>query len=148
MKINSNRNLKSIVIKMTALLAFLVINFIGYRAFSQELKSEAVAVTPACQIAQEGYVANQWKNIRIQVGDAFIAGAQSLKDLGVQLRHLVVEHKCLPIPVPCSFSTEGLALGSWVKHRIMVKDKVAFGSNTTAQLFAQLGELKKIGICE
>lgn len=144
---NSRENLinlaKSILIKVTALLAFLAINLIGYRAFSME----AAVKIPACKIASEGYVDDKWTNMRIQIGQVAVAGAETISDLGAKLKQLAQEHRCLPVPVPCSFASEGLALGAWVKHRVMVED-IAFGGNTTARIFEQLGELKKIGVCQ
>jgi hypothetical protein len=155
MKAEMKETLKSVAIKVTALLAFLAINMIGYRAFSQETpiatstkQVTTTAAVPSCQLASEGYVENKWKNIRIQVGGAIVAGAETLSDLSHQLKQLVVEHKCLPLPVPCSFASEGLAVGAWAQHRILVQDIIAFGGDTTARLFEQFGELKKIGVCE
>ena len=144
---NSRENLislaKSILIKVTALLAFIAINLIGYRAFSME----AAVKIPACQIASEGYINDKWTNVRIQVGEIVVAGAETVSDLGSKLKQLAMEHKCLPVPVPCSFASEGLALGAWVKHRVMVQD-TAFGGDTTARIFEQLGQLKKMGVCQ
>lgn len=135
----SIESFKSIIIKISALLAFVAINLIGYRAFSYEMPTEMtpqlatqiapdrkqitkaqISSVPSCQIAPEGFVANKWKNIRIQIGNAIVSGAESLSDLSQQLKQLVVEHKCLPLPVPCSFASEGLAIGAWVKHRIVI----------------------------
>ncbi len=161
---NSKQNLinlaKSILIKVTALLAFLAINLIGYRAFSMEAavktdlatqiqaaEKRQIETIPACKIASEGYIDDKWTNVRIQIGQVAVAGAETISDLGAKLKQLAMEHKCLPVPVPCSFASEGLALGAWVKHRVMVED-IAFGGNTTARIFEQLGELKKIGVCQ
>ena len=151
----------SIMIRLAALLAFIAINLIGFRAFSEEtavkttladqvktFQGRAVETVPTCQIAAEGLVENQWKNIRIQVDGAVVAGAETLSDLSDQLKQLVVEHRCIPLAVPCSFASEGLALGSWFKHRVLVQDAVAFGGNNTARLFEQIGQLKKIGVCQ
>lgn len=133
--------LQNILIKICALLIFVLLNFIGLRAFSS-------TEVPTCKLASEGYVENQWKSIRIQVNNAIVAGAETISDLATQLQNLMSEEKCLPAPVPCSFASEGLAVGAWVKHRILVSDVAAFGANTTARVFEQLGQLKKMGVCE
>jgi hypothetical protein len=174
--------MKSILIRIAALVAFIAINIIGFKAFSaeaaektsleeqmqtaeirsaaaaQSLESQKallisnsksdLAVIPACQLASEGLVENKWKNIRIQINGAVVAGAETLTELGLQLKSMVVEHKCIPLAVPCSFASEGLALGSWAKHRVMVQDVIAFGGNNTNRLFEQISELKKIGVCQ
>jgi hypothetical protein len=183
MKIQSQRNLGpvlgSVTLRMLAALAFLAMNLIGYRAFSQEMTSSASrwsgakgsagaqstlvsskgslddksvrpevhSTLPACQLATEGYVANQWRNVRIHVGQAVVAGVESLAELGSQIKKLVIDKKCSPLAVPCHLASEGFAMGSWVKHRILVKGEVAFGGDTTARLFSQLAELRRIGIC-
>jgi hypothetical protein len=141
--------------KIIALLAFLLANFLSYSAFSREsavkttLTEQAEAMdTPVCEFIPEGFVENKWKGMRIQAGDSIVAGVESLSDLSHQLKKLVIEHKCLPLPVSCRFVSEGLAMGYWVKHRILVGDIVSFGANNTDQLFAELGELKKLGVCE
>lgn len=151
----------SIAIRLAAILAFIAINLIGFSAFSEEIavkttladqvktfQSRAIESVPVCQLAPEGLVENKWKNIRIQIDGAVVAGAETLNDLSDQLKQLVVEHRCIPLAVPCSFASEGLALGSWFKHRVMVQDTVAFGGNNTARLFEQIGQLKKIGVCQ
>ena len=156
MTASTKENFESIAMKLTALLAFLAINFIGYSAFSAEVAVKStfetqvadVSPVPSCQLASEGYVENNWKSVRIQIRGAVVAGAETLADLGQQLKKLVVENRCSPIPVSCSLAAEGLAMGAWVKHRIVVQDLIAFGSNTTGRLFDQLSELKNIGICE
>ena len=158
---SKNDLIASIALRIAALLAFLAINLIGFRAFSAEadiqstleeqiktVQGRVEAAIPSCQLASEGLVENKWKNVRIQIGGAIIAGAESLNDLSDTLKQLVVEHRCIPLAVPCSFASEGLALGSWVKHRVMVQDGVAFGGNNTNRLFEQIGELKKIGVCQ
>ncbi len=143
---------KSIFIQIVALLAFLTINFVSYSAFSFE---SAIRTTfenqntrvPQCEIAAEGLVDNHWKNIRIKINGALISGAETVSDLSQQIKQLVIEDKCLPQAVPCSFATEGVAAGTWVKHRILIQDIIAFGSDTTGRLFDQISELKKIGVC-
>jgi hypothetical protein len=147
--------LLSVMMKVAAILAFLAMNLIGYRAFSQTFQtstlrpvSQAASEVPACQLAPEGYVANKWKSIRIQVGQAVVAGAQTLAELGSQLQKLIVEKKCFPLPVHCTLASEGLAMGAWVKHRIMIQEQVAIGGDTTARIFDQLGQLKKFGVCQ
>lgn len=160
MSTEMKETLVSVAIRITALLAFIAINIISYRAFSAEAPAQAPnkapiatlestsAALPSCQLASEGYVQNKWKSVRIQIGGAIIAGAETLSDLSHQIKQLVVEHKCLPLPVPCSFASEGSAVGTWAKHRILVQDIIAFGSDTTARLFDQFSELKKIGVCQ
>lgn len=132
---------QNILIKICTLLIFVLLNFIGLKAFS-------ATEIPSCELASEGYVQDQWKSIRIQVNDAVVAGAETLSDLAQQLKQLIVENKCLPSPAPCSFAAEGPAIGAWAKHRIVVNDVAAFGANTTARVFEQLGQLKKMGVCE
>ncbi len=152
----TKENFAAAGMKLVALVAFLVINLISYSAFSAEVAEKAnletqvadVSAIPSCQLASEGYVENNWKSVRIQIRGAVVAGAETLADLGQQLKKLVVENRCSPIPVSCSLAAEGLAMGSWVKHRIVVQDLIAFGSNTTGRLFDQLSELKNIGICQ
>ncbi len=152
----TKENFEAVGMKLMALVAFLVINLISYSAFSAEVASKSTLETqvadvgsvPSCQLASEGYVENNWKSVRIQIRGAVVAGAETLADLGQQLKKLVVENRCSPIPVSCSLAAEGLAMGSWVKHRIVVQDLIAFGSNTTGRLFDQLSELKNIGICQ
>ena len=164
-------NFESIVMKITALLAFIAINFISYSAFSAEIalktdlethiesasvfeKDDVVSTAgkiesiPTCQLAPEGYVKNKWKSVRIQIQGAVVAGAETLSDLGHQLKKLATDHKCSPLPVACSLATEGVAMGAWVKHRILVQDMIAFGGDTTGRLFDQLSMLKNIGVCE
>lgn len=134
------------LIRVGALALFALMNFVSFKAFSsQDSLSNSL---PACELASEGYVENQWKNIRIQVNNAVVAGAETLSDLAGQLAGLVSSNKCLPAPVPCSFASEGTAVGAWVKHRIVVSDAAIFGANTTARVFEQLGQLQKMGICE
>lgn len=140
-----NAQVENILVKLTAILLFAIINFIGIKAFSA---TEYSAPVPTCQLASEGYVQDQWMNIRIQVNNAIVAGAETLSGLVHQLTQLALEHKCQPTPVPCELAPEGLAVGAWVKHRIMIQDVAAFGANTTARVFEQLGQLKKIGVCE
>ncbi len=159
-----NEKTKALLFKLTALLTFLALNFIGYNAFSMETSQISHFETsahrnktsqewsshqiPTCQIASEGMVENKWNSIRIKISGALVTGADTLSDLSQKLKNLVVEGKCLPDPANCSLATEGLAMGSWVKHRILIQDVIAFGADTTARIFDQLGELKKIGLCE
>lgn len=147
--------MQSILIKVAAILAFIAMNLIGYRAFSQTIPTSSLQAVsqagrglPICQLAPEGYVADKWKSIRIQVGQAFVAGAQTLAELGSQLQRLVIERKCLPLAVPCRLASEGFAMGAWVKHRILIQDQVAIGGDNTARIFDQLGQLKRFGVCE
>ena len=153
--------MKAQLMRTITLISFVAVNLMSLSAFSDEMatkstladqvktvQSRVTGAVPVCQIASEGLVQNEWKNIRIQIDGAVVAGAETLNELGGQLKQLVVEHRCIPLAVPCSFASEGLALGSWFKHRVMVEDTVAFGGNNTARFFEQFGELKKIGVCQ
>ena len=131
--------IKSILIRVLALIAFLTINFIGFRAFSYE---------SPCRVVSEGPVEGQWKKVRIQVDDEIIAGADSLSELQQQWKGLVSENKCIPSSVTCRFASAGWAMGSWVQHRIRADDQTVTGANSMAELFDQMALLQKMGICE
>ncbi|MFN8790977.1 MAG: hypothetical protein ACK5Y2_05910 [Bdellovibrionales bacterium] len=134
-------SLSKIFLKVGVILLFLLMNFIGLRAFS-------ATELPSCQLASEGYVQNQWRSVRIRVNDAIVAGSETLSGLVRQFSQLVAERKCLPSPVPCSLAPEGLAVGVWAKHRVLIQDVAAFGANSTARVLDQLSELKKVGVCQ
>lgn len=47
----------------------------------------------------------------------------------------------------CRMVSEGIYNGTWVKHRILIQEAIAFGANDLDSILSQLEVLRDEGLC-
>ncbi|MGZ3775098.1 MAG: hypothetical protein ACXVCY_15685 [Pseudobdellovibrionaceae bacterium] len=47
----------------------------------------------------------------------------------------------------CALTSEGIFKGAWVKHRIVLDEKVIYGADDVDSILSQLESLRETGLC-
>lgn len=101
----------------------------------------------ACKLTEEGSVAGQWKNLRIEKNGEVVSGADRFDELIAVVRQMNLTGECAPAAQTCELQSEGSAAGAWQKHRIFIDGAPVMGANDMGTLLNRLAELRTLGFC-
>ncbi|MFP5519834.1 MAG: hypothetical protein ACLGGX_08020 [Bdellovibrionia bacterium] len=51
-------------------------------------------------------------------------------------------------PQVCTLASEGIAGAAWKKHRLLLGEKVIFGTDDLTEMIQQLDEYRQSGLCQ
>lgn len=107
------------------------------------------AAPQSCRYISEGAVEQTWKKIRMQNAAGEIVGGADNFSQAIQLAQGLLDAQLCRVQLQdCRLASEGMAGGTWHKHRIQMDNEMIFGSDEIASALRQLSALRRLGFCQ